>query len=102
MPIVVLGLTMWLGSGAARGKKWIVRLASTTIMLLAVAVIVGAVLYLTDVPLALQSKVEPLVMTGIKKSIAKTLVQAIVYPLVLTYVAVRAWRHTFAPQHEVP
>jgi hypothetical protein len=102
LPIVVLGLTMWLASGAARGRKWVVRLASTVILLLAVAVVVGAVLYLTDVPLALQSKVEPLVMTGIKKSIAKTLLQAVMYPLVLTYVAVRAWRHTFAPHSEVP
>lgn len=100
MPIVALGLTMWLGSGAARGKKWVVRLGATAIFLLATLIVVGAVLFLTDIPLALQSKVEPLVMTGIKKSILKTLVQAAIYPVVLMYVAVRAWRHTLAPQSE--
>jgi len=100
MPIVALGLTMWVGSAAARGQRVSVRIAGTLIMLVALLIVVGGVLYLTDVPLALQSNVEPLVMTGIKKSILKTLVQAVVYPLVLSYVAVRSWRHTFAPQPE--
>jgi hypothetical protein len=102
LPIVVLGLTMWLGSGAARGQRWVVRLASLLLLLLTVAIAMGTVLYLTDVPLALRAEVEPLVLIGIKKSIAKTLVQAAVYCLVLTYVAVRGLRHTFAPQTEVP
>lgn len=102
LPIVALGLTMWIGSAAARGKKGSVRLVAAVMMLVAVIILAGLVLFLTDVPLALQSDVKPLVLTGIKKSILKTLVQSLVYPLVLTFVAVRAWRHTFAPRSDVP
>jgi hypothetical protein len=102
MPIVALGLTMWIGSAAARGRKWNLRIASTVLILVVLVIILAGLLYLTVIPMALQSKVEPLVMTGIKKSIFKSLVQAVVYPLVLAYVAVKAWRHTVAPQSVAP
>ncbi len=102
MPIVALGLTMWIGSAAARGRKWSLRIASAVLLLVVLAIILMALLYLTVIPMALQSQVEPLVMTGIKKSIFKTLVQALVYPLVFAYVALKAWRHSVAPRSSAP
>jgi hypothetical protein len=45
---------------------------------------------------------EPIIMTGLKKGISKTLIQSAAYPVVLFYVAVKAWRHSLASTTEAP
>ena len=51
----------------------------------------------TDVPLAWKAITDPIMRVGINKAIAKTAVQALVYPTVLLWIGVRAWRHSAAP-----
>lgn len=102
LPLVSLGLTMWMTSGVARGQKWVVRTAATALIVLAVLIVIGAVLFLTNVPMALKAKLEPIIMTGLKKGISKTLIQSAAYPVVLFYVAVKAWRHSLASTTEAP
>jgi hypothetical protein len=93
---------MWLAGGVARGQKWVVRAAATALIVLALLIVLGAVLFLTNVPMALKAKMEPIIMTGLKKGISKTLIQSAAYPVVLFYVAVKAWRHSLASTTEAP
>jgi hypothetical protein len=102
LPLVSLGLTMWMAGGVARGQKWVVRAAATALIVLALLIVIGAVLFLTNVPMALKAKMEPIIMTGLKKGISKTLIQSAAYPVVLFYVAVKAWRHSLASTTEAP
>jgi hypothetical protein len=46
------------------------------------------VLYWLNVPLALQQVTEPVIRTGIKKSMAKVTVQAVVYPAAMIALAI--------------
>jgi hypothetical protein len=59
----------------------------------ALVILLAAVLYATLVPMAIQSMTDPVILLGLKKAIAKTTVQAVVYPVVFVWIAVKAWRH---------
>jgi hypothetical protein len=93
LPAPTIGLAMLAASALARGKAGSARLLAVVLGLIALIVIVVAVLYLTDVPVALRgSGSDPLVLVGIKKAIAKTAVQALLYPVMLISMAVVVWR----------
>ena len=102
LPLPTLGLTLLLASGVARGSKWAVRLSVVALLLVVVAILGMALLHLTTVPQALKAPVEPLARTGLKKAIAKTVLQFLMYPLALLYVSVKAWRHASASTRAVP
>lgn len=89
LPILVLGLGLLLTSSLQSGRRWWSLLAALGAFVLALWIVVGVVLWATNVPLALSS-VPPDVMIGMKKSIAKTVVQSVTYPVVLTYLGVRS------------
>jgi hypothetical protein len=80
----------------------VVRVGATTLIILALLIVVAAVLFLTNVPMAMKAQVEPILKVGIKKAISKTLIQSAAYPVVLLYVAVKAWRHSLASTTEAP
>jgi hypothetical protein len=96
MPLPLLGLALFLASGVARGIKWVSQAVAVVMILLVAGILVGAMLYATNIPLALDRVKEPLIRTGLKKQIFKTLVQAVIYPIALLYVSVKAWRHATA------
>ena len=96
MPLPLLGLALVLAGGVARGIKWVPRAVAVVMILMVASILVGAVLYATNIPQALDAVKEPLIRTGLKKQIFKTLVQTIIYPIVLLYVSVKAWRHATA------
>ena len=96
LPLPVLGLAMFLAGGVARGIKWVPRFVAVVLVLMVVGILAGAVLYATNVPLALKAIKEPVILTGLKKQIFKTAFQSVVYPLLLVYVSVKAWRHATA------
>lgn len=96
MPLPLLGLALILAAGVARGIKWVPRAVAVVMVLMVAGILVGAVLYATNVPRALDAVKEPLIRTGLKKQIFKTLFQAVVYPLLMVYVSVKAWRHATA------
>lgn len=95
LPVTTLGLVMLMGTGVARGQRWLVRTAAAAMVLLAVAILAAALLYLTNVPIALDAVTQPAIRTGLKKAIAKATAQSILYPIAYVLIAVKAWRHSF-------
>jgi hypothetical protein len=89
LPILLIGIALLLAASIQTGRRWWAILATVASLVMLVWVAVGAVLWATNVPLALES-VPPELAVGIKKSLAKTVVQSVVYPLVLTFLLVRA------------
>ena len=89
LPILLLGITLLLAASLRTGRRWwaVLSLVGSLVMLLWVAV--GAVLWATNVPLALRS-VPPELATGITKALTKTVVQSLVYPLLLAFLLVRS------------
>jgi len=96
LPVPTLGCVLLLGAGVARGKRWLVRTMAIVLLALAFMILAAAFLYVTTVPMALQSVPEPAIRTGLKKAIAKTSVQAVVYPLAYVWIALKAWAHSSA------
>jgi hypothetical protein len=84
----MMGLTLALAGSRALGKDGAALLASVLLWATAVLVIAGGVLYWLNVPLALQQVTEPVIRTGIKKSMAKVTVQALVYPTAMIALAI--------------
>jgi hypothetical protein len=102
LPLPVLGLMLMLAGGVARGIRWIPKTVAVLMVLVVVLILVGAVLWATSVPVGLRAVEEPMVLRGLKKAIAKTGVQAVLYPIALLYVSVKAWRHASAATKEAP
>lgn len=92
LPIFVIGLALILADASRRGARRTVRVIAVACLLLAVAIVVMAALYVTVVPLALQSVPEGGVRLGLMKAMTKTSAQIIVYPILFGWIAVKAWR----------
>ena len=79
LPLPLLGIALVLAAGVARGKRgWSVS-AVVVLTLLALFVVIAGVLYGLDVPIAVQAVKQPLVLEGLKKSIFRTVLQAVLY-----------------------
>ena len=92
MPVLALGLAMVLAGALHSGTLWLIRLASILFGLLALALAAAVLLYLTNIPLALRAIADPSVRIGLYKAMSKTAVQAIAYPSVFLWIALRSWR----------
>ena len=92
-PLVSLGLILLLVSGLARGRKLVVTGMVAVIILVVLLILACAVLYLPEISTALNSVTDPTIRIGLKRSIQKTTVQLVIYPLVLTWIAVMSWKH---------
>jgi hypothetical protein len=96
LPVPTLGFVLLLGAGVARGQRWLVRTMAIVLIVFALVIVAAAFLYATVVPMALQSIPDPAILTGLKKAIAKSSVQAVVYPFAYIWIAVKAWVHSRA------
>lgn len=96
LPVLTLGLALLMGSGAARGERWLMRTTALIFVVLAVLILAAALLYASDLPIALKAVTQPVVRTGLKKAITKTAGQAVLYPLAYLWIARMAWRHSAA------
>jgi hypothetical protein len=94
LPVLTLGLGLLLGAGAARGQRWLMRSVAVVFVLLALLILVWALMYATNIPIALQAVTQPAVRTGLKKAMAKTACQSVLYPAAFALLAIRAWRHS--------
>lgn len=94
LPITVLGLALTLAGSAARGIGWAIRATALVAVLLAVALLAALVVYALDVPLALRVVTDPLARMGLKRAVAKALVQGTLYPTVLAAVGITGIRLT--------
>jgi len=92
LPTPALGLGMGLASGVALGRRWQVRITAAALVGLAVLILVGAVLWVTNVPLALRSTEDPLGLLGIQRSVIKSSVQILCYPVAFVWIGVAGWR----------
>jgi hypothetical protein len=92
LPALVLGLGLVLAGALHAGNRWLVRATAVTFILLALAIVAAGLLYATNVPLALRAIADPAVRIGLYKAMAKTTVQAIAYPSVCFWIALKAWR----------
>jgi hypothetical protein len=91
LPLPVLGLLLMLAGGVARGIRWIPKFVVGVLVVLTVLLLVGAVFWAFSAVQGLSAVKDPLVQRGLKKAIAKTTLQAVVYPLAFLYVSVKAW-----------
>lgn len=94
LAITALGLTLLLGAGVARGVRWWTRAAAIVFLLFAVWVLAGYVLYALNIPLALRSVTDPVALSGLKRAMAKTTGQAIVYCVVFFTLGLSGLRHS--------
>lgn|SRR5574341_444297 len=96
LPVMTLGLALLLGAGAVQGERWLVRTMAIVFAALAVLILLAAILYVTNVPIALKAVSQPMIRTGLKKAIVKAAGQSILYPLAFLWIALKAWRHAAA------
>lgn len=91
-PLLGLGLALMVGAAVARGRTWQVRGLATFCILISVFMWLALALYLTVLPLFLAKITDPIALTPLKKSAAKTGVQALIYPFAFLWLATVAWR----------
>lgn len=92
LPLPTLGLMFVLAAGIAQHSRWRVALVCVASILLVLALIGAAFLYVTIVPLALRDVTNPVVRLGLMKSVAKSGALLLIYPTVLTFLAYRGFR----------
>lgn len=92
MPVLALGLGLMLAGSLTSGSRWLTRTVVFVFGFLGFAIIAAALLYATNIPLALQAISDPTVRIGLFKAILKSTVQAIVYSSVFLWIAFRGWR----------
>lgn len=95
-PLLGLGLFFWLGAAIALGLRWTTRSLVIASVLLALFLWVVAALYIRVFPEILR-RAPDAVRVHIEKAAVKTGFQALVYPLTLLLLALRAWRATRVP-----
>jgi len=99
LSVPALGMALLIGSAVARGWRLGVRLWAILLVLAAVIVLGLLVIYSLNLPLASRAVTEPAVRTALKKSVLKTLIQGLFYPVVFLMIAWKAWRHSGAARH---
>lgn len=91
LPVPLLGLAALIWASAEGRRKWMATLSAVVGAILFVGVLVGLILWATGIPLALQA-VPANLSAGLKKALLKTSIQGVVYPLLLAFLTVSAWR----------
>lgn len=94
LPLSVMGLVLVMVSAIARGRRRTVRVVAVMFAMLALGIVASAVLYATDIPIALQAMTSPIARIGLGKAMIKTLSQLVGYPVLFTWLAVRGWKHS--------
>lgn len=92
-PLFSLGLVLLTGSALGRGKKWLMKTMLVVLVLVVVALLGCALLYLPQISSALASTRDPTIKMGVERAILKTVIQLALYPLVLTGIAWMSWKH---------
>lgn len=80
LPLVTMSTLLFFAGSVATGSRVLIRLVGIWSVVFAVVLLVGMALYALTLPLALGSVVDPVAKSGLKRAIAKTLLQGAVYP----------------------
>ena len=92
MPVATMGLGLLAFAGRAVGSRLIVILAAVGSVLFVLALIAMGGLFALAVPLALKSGSTPIVLTGLKKAIAKGSIEMLCYMIAHGVLAARTVR----------
>ena len=93
LPLITMGLAGLLGSGLALGTRWLIRVMAWFMMIWAVVIAAGFVVFLLDVPIALRAVEAGPAALGIKRAVAKTALLAVGFGGAYVAGAVAALRH---------
>lgn len=94
LPLPTMGLLFVLVACIARGSRAGIRVACIVLWVVAALIVGAALLYATNIPIALKSVPNPVALTGLKKAIAKSIGQGVLYPIALISIGWKGWRHT--------
>jgi hypothetical protein len=89
LPVLTLGLGLALVATYDADATRVRRLIRTLFGVIAVALIAGGVLYLTLLPMALRALSDPAVQIGLFRAMVKTAIQAVAYPTLYLWIALR-------------
>ena len=92
VPVPLLGATLLLLAAWANESVVGVRLLAALLILWGAAILGLAVIYGLTLPLAMRGFADPNIGLGLKRAIARSLVQLVVYPLVMLWLGVRGLR----------
>ena len=92
LPVLTMGLALVTASGLARGSRLLTRGGAVLLGGLGLVIVGLALVYALTLPIALGSTDDPVAVVTIRKSVAKTVGQVIIYPTVTLMIAVMAWR----------
>lgn len=93
LPLVAMGLALWFGAAVARGKRGSLRLVSVVLLLLSLVLLAALALYLRRVPGALAGVTDPVIRSGLREAIAKTVLQGLLFPAAFVWMGIKGWRH---------
>lgn len=96
LPVPMLGLSLLLGAAVARGWVQGMRIWGLLAITAAVLILAVAVIWALNLPLAFKTVQEPVARLGLKKSVAKTVAQAILYPVAFLWIGWQGMRHARA------
>jgi hypothetical protein len=96
-PLFSMGLLLLTVSALARGRRWVIRTMFVVLLVVVVLILASAVLYAPQVSSALDSVSDPTIKMGLKRAVTKTSVQLVAYPVILTWVALRALKQLRSP-----
>lgn len=91
LPVPTMGLGLLIFASVKADRRWWAFLGAAASAVVALAVVVGVVLWGVNIPLAL-TQVPDQVATGMYRSIARTAVQAVAYPSLFVYLSLTGLR----------
>lgn len=94
LPLLTVGLVLLTGSAIARGRKWLMRTMLVLLLLLVIAILGCAAMYLPQISPALNSVTDPTVRIGLRRAVLKTVVQIVAYTIILSWIGFLTFRHT--------
>jgi hypothetical protein len=85
-------------SAVGRGKAGLLKVISGLWLFLALMVLAMLALYARRIPEALTVVTDPVLREGIRESMAKVVVQGVLYPLAFAWMGIKGWKYASSEQ----
>lgn len=96
LPLLAMGLVLSFAAAVARGSQGLVKFWSVVLVALAIVLLGCLALYTRTIPAALTAVTEPVLKLGLVKSITKTVLQGVGYPVAFLWTGIVGWKHARA------
>ncbi len=93
LPLLTMGLVLLTGSAVGRGRKRMMMVMSLVLLVLVILLLGCAVLYVPQISAAVAAASDPTLRMGVKRAVLKTVIQLVLYPLVLGWISWISWKH---------